>query len=313
MTVVKPTNSTISQASATLRDGGVVAFATETVYGIGCDIYNEKAIDLVYEMKGRPRDNPMIAHVLDVSWAHQISCGWNQACELLSNNFWPGPLTLILERDKSVPKLACGGLDTIAIRCPSHPVARQLLTSFNGPIVAPSANRSGRISSTTAAHVENEFPESLPIIDGGPCSGGIESTILSMVGEPALLRLGSVSVKEIEQVIGVVRVIKTTTQSSSPGTTAKHYAPETKVKLLSCEEVNAFKGENSVVICIRATPILSKQHFQMPTLPKEYAKKLYAILREADAIGAREIIIEKPENSPEWNAIHDRLCRCSSG
>ncbi|MDP7006077.1 MAG: L-threonylcarbamoyladenylate synthase [Phycisphaerales bacterium] len=312
MTVVKPTEANIEKAATTLSGGGVVAFATETVYGLGCDTFNTEAIEKVYQMKGRPINNPMIAHVLDVSWVHGLTNNWNDKCDLLASKFWPGPLTLILSKSDSVPRAACGGHDTIAIRCPSHPVSRKLLESFGGPISAPSANLSGHISPTTATHVDDDFLGRVQVIDGGSCGLGIESTILSMVNEPNILRLGSVSVKELESELGSLLVTVPTTQINAPGTAIRHYAPSTKVKLVSSEFVSTHKNKNNAVICVHGNPIQALKVFQMSSNPTEYARNMYEVLRSADAVGAGEIVIEKPGESPGWDAVNDRLIRCSS-
>ena len=198
MSIVQPTKENIEKASTILQNGGMVSFATETVYGLGCDTLNTAAIKLVYESKGRPCNNPMIAHVFDVGGAKKLTTCWLHSCNKLTDAFWPGSLTLVLPRNETVPESACGGFSSVAIRCPAHSVARDLLTSFNGPISAPSANRSGYISPTTAKHVEDEFGKELLIIDGGACEDGIESTVLSLLDTPTILRPGSVTKNKLK-------------------------------------------------------------------------------------------------------------------
>ena len=312
MTILSPTQESFAVAVKTLQTGGVVAFATETVYGLGCDTFNKKAIDLVYKTKGRPIQNPMIAHVADTSWVFQLTNNWDNCCDKLAEKFWPGPLTLVLQKKESVPRSACGGRETIAIRCPKPPVARQLLQHFNKPISAPSANRSGYISPTTAQHVEDEFGESIQIIDGGKSEEGIESTVLSLVKKPTILRPGTISKEAIEKIIGPVSFCHQTTQSDSPGTTSQHYSPHTPTKLLSTEDIKKINDTACVTLVIDGHPKLSKKNTQMPTSPKEYGAKLYSALREADQNNVSVIYIEQPPKNPRWDAIQDRLFRCSA-
>jgi L-threonylcarbamoyladenylate synthase len=312
MGIVSPSQESYALAAKKLRDGGIVCFSTETVYGVGCDTFSEPAIAKVYKLKNRPTNNPMIAHILDVSWTNQLCSGWSNKCSLLATRFWPGPLTIVLPKKESVPESACGGFDTIAMRCPSHPVARALLAEFDNPISAPSANKSGHISPTTARHVEDEFGDAITIIDGGPCEKGIESTVISMVNQPTIMRLGSVSVEEIRNTIGAVEIKTSITQQNSPGTQMRHYAPNTKTKLLNKEEMDKISDPDCVAITIQGNPVLTKQVFQMPSNAQEYAKVLYSTLREADNAGVSRIVIERPCTAPVWLAVIDRLERCCS-
>ena len=312
MPVVSATQDSIHEAATILRDGGVVAFATETVYGLGCDTFNENAIEVVYSLKGRPLNNPMIAHILDVSWVNQLTDHWDDRCALLAMKFWPGPLTLVLPRRSDVPASACGGYDTIGIRCPSHPVATALLREFNRPISAPSANRSGHVSPTRAKHVDNEFNGSVLVLDGGSCGHGIESTVLTLVKTPAVLRPGSISIEELEQSIGPVLQGDFQKQIDSPGTSRRHYAPKTLVKLCTHKEIEEIVDEECAAIVLETLASTTKQTTTMPATPSEYATQLYAVLREMDKIGASRILIEKPPGTDEWLAVRDRLSRCSS-
>lgn len=312
MTLALPTSQNIERAAKTLQEGGVVAFATETVYGLGCDTFNPEAIDLVYRLKERPRQNPMIAHVLEPSGAHQLTTAWNEQCDNLAKAFWPGPLTIVLPKKENVPETACGGRNTIAVRSPSHPVARQLLTVFGSSISAPSANRSGYISPTTATHVEEEFGGDVLILDGGPCTEGIESTVLSLVADPDILRPGTIPAHAIEEIIGPVSRTNHSTQTDSPGTSAQHYSPRTAVILLTVSEINSMNDTTSAVLALSGNPIKAKHCFQMPTNPKEYGASLYRVLREADSTGANQIAIEEPPQTTGWHAIQDRLLRCTA-
>ena len=312
MTIIKPTTEAVCNAASALQGGGVVAFATETVYGLGCDTFNENAIEQVYSMKGRPLNNPMIAHVLDVSWVSRLTNHWDDRCALLAINFWPGALTMVLPRRDDVPASACGGYDTIGIRCPSHPVAATLLEEFGRSISAPSANRSGRISPTCAQHVEEEFDGRITVLDGGACGHGIESTVLSLVSSPAVLRPGSISIEEIEEHLGPVLHGDYQEQIDSPGTSSRHYAPSTSVKLCSRDEIEDTVDQDCAVIVLKSITATTKQTKTMPPTPPEYATQLYAVLRELDTIGASKILIEEPPRTSEWLAVRDRLSRCSS-
>ncbi|MDP6542157.1 MAG: L-threonylcarbamoyladenylate synthase, partial [Phycisphaerales bacterium] len=187
MPVVSATQRAILEAARSLEGGGVVSFPTETVYGLGGDTLNKKAIQKIYSLKNRPSNNPLIAHVLNSSWAKQITCGWDEKCHLLAERFWPGPLTIVLPKANCVPKESCGGHNTIGVRSPNHRVASELLDKFGGPISAPSANKSGQTSPTSAEHVRDDFGNDLLILDGGNCDQGIESTVLSMVDCPTIL------------------------------------------------------------------------------------------------------------------------------
>ena len=312
MTILKPTPEAVCDAASTLRDGGVVAFATETVYGLGCDTFNENAIEQVYSTKGRPLNNPMIAHVLDVTWVSRLTDHWDDRCALLAMNFWPGALTLVLPRRDDVPASACGGYDTVGIRCPSHPVAISLLEEFGRCISAPSANRSGRISPTRAEHVDDEFDGRITVLDGGACAHGIESTVLSLVSSPAVLRPGSISIEELEEHVGPVLHGDYQGQIDSPGTSSRHYAPNTSVKLCTHDEIKNTVDQDCAAIVLKNITAPSKQTKKMPPTPTEYATQLYAVLREMDTIGASKILVEKPPRTSEWLAVRDRLSRCSS-
>ncbi len=312
MTIVKPSPKALGDAATKLREGGIVAFATETVYGIGCDTFNEIAIEQVYALKGRPLNNPMIVHVLDVSWVNRLTDHWDDRCALLAMNFWPGALTLVLPRRDDVPAAACGGYDTVGIRCPSHPVATALLGEFGSPISAPSANRSGRISPTQAKHVDDEFDSAITVLDGGACGHGIESTVLSLVSSPAVLRPGSISIEELEASLGPVLHGDYQEQIDSPGTSSRHYAPTTSVKLCSRDEIEKCVDKNCAAIVLNTITSSTKQTKTMPSTPSEYATQLYATLRELDTIGASKILIERPPKTGAWLAVRDRLSRCSS-
>jgi L-threonylcarbamoyladenylate synthase len=226
--ILPPTDANIRTAATRLRLGDVIAFPTETVYGLGGDTMNPAAIERIYRLKGRPADNPLIAHVAAQSEARVLAARWDDRCEKLALRFWPGPLTLVVPRADAVPGASTAGLPTIAVRCPNHPVARALLEEFAGPISAPSANRSGYVSPTTAQHVADDFADQVDmmVLDGGPCGGGIESTVLEVSDDvPRILRPGGVTAEQIRAVIGDVWQAPVARQAASPGTSMQHYSP----------------------------------------------------------------------------------------
>lgn len=312
MPIFGASQTSIQNAANILKNNGVVSFPTETVYGLGCDMRSRTAISRVYALKNRPNNNPMIAHVLDVKAAKAITTGWDSRCDLLAATFWPGPLTIILKRNPSVPKEACGGLDTIAVRSPHHKIARELLIAFGSTISAPSANISGFTSPTTASHVHDDFGDSLYILDGGSCRDGIESTVLSLVKDPIVLRLGAVSQQDISKIIGEVTCVDSITQSESPGTNAKHYAPKTKLILRNRKEIIQDPTDQTFYLLLECGEIAGHNTIQMPRSAAEYAKKLYGAIRKADNLNPQLICVETPPATPPWAAVNDRLSRASS-
>lgn len=318
-----PSAADIELAATQLRAGGVVAFPTETVYGLGADALNPGAVRSIFAAKGRPADHPLIVHLPDaaqlVDWARDIP----REAIALANVFWPGPLTLILKRDADVPDEVTGGQDTVGLRVPAHPVALQLLRAFGGGLAAPSANRFGRISPTTAAHVRDEFGDAITVLDGGACEVGIESTILDLSGEaPRILRPGAISAAQIEAVIG--RPIAVSVGQGAPrasGTLAAHYAPRTPMKKIAGERLrdflNAFRhsGRRCAVIAHSQPPLADCPHHwtMLPADAEGYARGLYAALREADACGGAMIVIEATPEAVAWSAVNDRLARALAG
>ncbi len=318
--IVQPDDSVIKDAAAKLRAGGVVAMPTETVYGLGADTLNAAALRRVYEMKGRPANNPLIAHVHDVAAAQRVVRQWDERCGALAEAFWPGPLTLVLPKADDVPPEATGGLDTIAVRCPDHHIALRLLAAFGSAVSAPSANRSGHVSPTTAQHVADDFAgcEALLILDGGPCVLGIESTVLDVTSRvPRILRPGSVTVEQLRAILGDVDMPIIDSQGASPGTAAAHYAPNTPTILVpTCDlqRVLAKSTVATVVLCFSEISDVPPQYvIEMSGNAAGYASRLYGALREADECGADRIIIEKPPmDDPDWRAILDRLHRAAT-
>ena len=259
--IASPRGDAIEEAVQCLRRGEPVAFPTETVYGLGADTFQPEAIRAVFRLKDRPADNPLIAHVSGTEQARPLVRGWDERCDTLASRFWPGPLTLVLSKDESVPEVATAGWRTIAVRAPRHPVASALLAAFGGAISAPSANRSGHVSPTTAQHVADDFSavEDLLILDGGRSDVGIESTVLDLTGAPPrILRPGSVTGTELKEVLGEVTAVAPRQQTISPGTSAAHYAPHTPAELVDREELMPMlddRTEPAFVICFDRSAI----------------------------------------------------------
>ena len=326
--IVAANASNIQIAADALRAGGVVAFPTETVYGLGACTLNVVAIERVYQLKGRPADNPLIAHVLDATLARDVVAAgcWDERCESLARRFWPGPLTLVLPKSARVSDRATAGRPTVAVRSPQHSAAQALLEAAGQPISAPSANRSGRVSPTSARHVLDEFASvaearDLLILDGGECEVGIESTVLDLTSSPPrILRHGSVTLEQLRAVLGEVEAPAVETQSAGPGTSPSHYAPRTPAELVAPEQVQATlrrlgdQGQRGVALVF--DPDMIKPPHRAVTMPQDgerYAHDLYQRLREADGMGCDRIVVESPpQTSQVWRAVHDRLRRATS-
>ena len=313
----------IKQAVSVLRAGGLVAFPTETVYGLGADASNAGAVAKIFAAKGRPSTHPVIVHLADAAqlavWAGDIP----DAARKLAQKFWPGPLTLILKRARGVSDAVTGGQDTVGLRVPSHPVARRLLARFGGGIAAPSANRHGRVSATTAEHVRREFGAAVEcVLDGGEARIGIESTIIDLSGKGAtLLRPGWITAGEVEAALGAPLAAPAVGGPRAPGTLAAHYAPRTPLTLaegdlaLELAASLARQGKRVAVLARSARqPLL--QGLEWTAAPQDaagYAHALYASLRRLDESGCDAIIVEKPPQAAEWAAINDRLARAATG
>lgn len=311
-------------AAGLLRAGELVAFPTETVYGLGADASNPAAVAKIFAAKGRPADHPLIVHLpgddlLD-RWAREVP----DAAYELAEAFWPGPLTLILKRAPGVPDAVTGGQDTVGLRVPGHPLALDLLRAFGGGIAAPSANRFGRISPTTAAHVREELGNAVALVlDGGPCQVGIESTILDLSGaDPRILRPGAVSAAMIAKVLG--RWPAQGPAAAAPrasGTLEAHYAPRTPLALLPPDVVifavreALARNEKLGVLAPQAVPITDPRIVwrQAAADPAAFAHDLYAALRELDAAGCARIVVQRPPQTEGWQAVNDRLRRAAAG
>lgn len=316
------TDESIQQAAGVLRTGGLVAFPTETVYGLGADAANAAAVRKVFAAKGRPADHPLIVHIADVAELRHWAADVPRSAWLLAEKFWPGPLTLVLPRAHQVNQVVTGGQDTIGLRVPSHPVAQRLLRAFGGGIAAPSANRFGRISPTTAQHVRDDLGPSIDlVIDGGPCDVGIESTIVDLSGgQPSVLRPGRIGAKQIEDAL---LVQLNTPASGAPrvsGSLPAHYAPGTPLALVAAEALEPFLRKDAAtiptaVLAPRSRPRDTKAALWQvaPADAEAYAQHLYALLRRLDGAGCARIIVELPPDLPEWEAVRDRLTRAAAG
>jgi L-threonylcarbamoyladenylate synthase len=322
----------IAEAVRLLTAGELVGIPTETVYGLGADAANPDAVAKIFAAKGRPADHPLIVHVPGAAhldrWAREVpGVAWE-----LAEAFWPGPLTLILKRAANVPDAVTGGQDTVGLRVPGHPLALELLREFaaaggSGGIAAPSANRFGRISPTTADHVREELGDSVPLVlDGGPCVVGIESTILDLSsGKPVLLRPGHISPAAIESVCGIQPEAPSGGVPRASGTLEAHYAPQTPMRLVSGERLlnflNAMRhsGRRCGVLCHSQPPQVvsgpTPPHVwkMLPADPTGYAHDLYAALRDLDHVGTELIVVEAIPATPAWNAVADRLRRAVTG
>ena len=313
----------IERAADVLRAGGLVAFPTETVYGLGADAHNPAAVRRIFEAKGRPATHPVIVHLADAAQAAAWAAEIPASARKLAGAFWPGPLTMVLPRARGVADVVTGGQDTVALRVPAHPVARRLLARFGGGIAAPSANRHGRVSATTAAHVRDEFGDAVGcVLDGGPTEVGIESTIVDLSGPgPALLRPGSITPAQIAQALGAPLAAPAADAPRAPGTLAAHYAPRTPLLLVEGDlalELAASlvrQGKRVAVLALSAQQPLTTglTWIAAPREAAGYAHALYASLRRLDEAGCESILVERPPQGPEWAAINDRLMRAAAG
>jgi L-threonylcarbamoyladenylate synthase len=309
----------IREAVAVLKRGGLVAFPTETVYGLGADASNPAAVARIYRIKGRPESHPIIVHIGDAGqlehWAREIPDGARK----LAARFWPGPLTLVLKRALGVGDYLTGGEDTIGLRMPNHPVALELLRQFGGGIAAPSANKFGRISPTTAEHVSDDLGDEVDLIlDGGPCEVGIESTIVDLSRDrPVLLRPGRVSTGDIAATLGATPEPRDRSAPRAPGTLESHYAPRKPLRLIPSEHWDETLQAATLrcgVLSFRPRPASEASAIWIvaPSDSVRYARELYASLRALDASGCEEILVEDPPVNAQWSATRDRLERARS-
>jgi len=290
----------LKQAAALIRAGKLVAFPTETVYGLGANALDAAAVARIFDAKGRPRTSPLIVHVDSLEMARGLASEWPAAAETLARRYWPGPLTLVVPKRTSIPDIVTAGLPTVGLRMPAHPLALELVRMAGVPIAAPSANRFTELSPTIAGHV----PEGLAdyVVDGGPARVGIESTVLSLAGAPTLLRPGVIPLTEIEALIGPVIAAGDPAEGAhaSPGMHRRHYRPVTPLYLVE-------RGERPPAECGAWLRIGQ----EMPADPMAYAAALYEMLHRLDAEGVGGIAVERPPDTPEWAGVLDRLRRAA--
>jgi L-threonylcarbamoyladenylate synthase len=322
----RPDPEVIARAAKIVRGGGLVAFPTETVYGLGANALDEAAVRRIFVAKGRPSFNPLIAHIADRAGAERLVAEWPPAAEALAEHFWPGPLTLVLPRRETVPLVLTGGMDSVAVRLPSHPVARALIRAAGVPLAAPSANRSTQISPTSAAHVEKSLGDRIDmVLDAGPTEVGIESTVLSLIGSvPLLLRPGSVSLRMLREVIGDVATAGEAVPHGgalpSPGMMERHYSPRAEVLVFEADGMpeavaeaqrGAESGRTVGALTMAPFPAEVRHPLRMPPSPVEYARGLYAALHALDDAGCDLIVVEAPPGSADWEGVRDRLRRAA--
>lgn len=329
---VDPSAAALADAAQVLRGGGLVAFPTETVYGLGANALDPSAVARIFTAKGRPANNPLIVHVADVAEARKVAADWPDSAARLANRFWPGPLTLVLPKHDTVPDIVTAKGPTVAVRVPAHPVAQALLRAASLPIAAPSANRSSELSPTRAEHVLHGLDGRIDmLLDAGPTSGGIESTVVDLTATPPrLLRPGLIGVAELEAVIGSLFHVRSLTVAApnssqslpSPGMMPRHYAPRTPLECVEAgreaERLARLLGEGRRVGWVsfadpREAIIPSPELLRvLPSDPIGYAAQLYAVLHELDAAGLDRILVALPPDTEDWLAVRDRLRRAAS-
>ncbi len=314
----------IAEAARRIRAGELVAFPTETVYGLGADASSDAAVAKIFEAKGRPADHPLIVHVADAAQVTDYASSLPPFAARLMQAFWPGPLTVILPRKEGVATAAAGGQDSIGLRCPAHPVALAFLKACATGVAGPSANRFGRVSPTTAAHVRDEFGDDLLILDGGPCEVGIESSIVDCTrGRPVLLRPGVLTRAQLETACGESVLPQEEVDEAAPrasGTLESHYAPNAKVRLMDAAAIQTaldLLGADAANIAIYARSIVRIKsekvlYRRMPDDALATAQQLFAVLRDFDAKGVKLIWIENLPEAAEWDGVRDRLVRASA-
>ena len=292
--------TSVAHAASLIRAGRLVAFPTETVYGLGANALDAAAVERIFAAKNRPRTSPLIVHVDSIEMARSLAARWPDAAETLARRYWPGPLTLVVPKQPQIPDIVTAGLPTVGLRMPAHPLALELIRAAGVPIAAPSANRFSELSPTAAGHV----PESLAdtVLDGGPARVGIESTVLSLVDAPLLLRPGVIPLPEIEALIGPVQLAAAPEAAHpSPGMHPRHYCPSTPLYLLAPGE--APPGGRGAWL---------RMGREMPADPRQYAAALYDTLYRLDGRRLDWIAVEAPPDRPEWAGVLDRLRRAAT-
>jgi L-threonylcarbamoyladenylate synthase len=292
----------IKEAAELIRTGELVAFPTETVYGLGANALDAAAVAKIYELKGRPPTSPLIVHVDSIEMARTLVTEWPPEAEQLARKYWPGPLTLVLPKVAMIPDIVTAGLPTVGIRVPNHPLALALIREAGVPLAAPSANRFTSLSPTTAEHVREAFGDALPILDGGHCRVGIESTVVSIAtGKITLLRPGMISLEDVE----LSTAPSSGTAHPAPGMHHRHYSPRTPLRLSNQPDAQG------AYLWI-SKPAKAARCIQMPSAPEPYAAQLYSILHDLDHEALPVICVEPPPDTPEWTAVLDRLQRAAA-
>ena len=317
-------NPTIKQAAAHIRAGELVAFPTETVYGLGADASNDMAVAKIFAAKGRPANHPLIVHIASGAQVLDYASSVPPFAQALMQAFWPGSLTLILPRKPGVATAAAGGQNSIGLRCPAHPLALEFLKQCNTGVAGPSANKFGRVSPTTAQHVSQEFGDDVMVLDGGPCTVGIESSIVDCTrGQPVLLRPGVLTREQLSTACGQTVLNANEAADAAPrapGTLESHYAPNAKVRLMDAKAIQTaldLLGADAAHIAVYARSIVriksSKLVYRrMPDDALATASQLFAVLRDFDAQGVKLIWIEPVPDTTEWDGVRDRLTRAAS-
>ncbi|HMO36833.1 MAG TPA: L-threonylcarbamoyladenylate synthase [Gemmatales bacterium] len=326
----RPEPEIIQKAVEILRRGGLVAFPTETVYGIGANALDAEAAQSIFNAKGRPARNPLIVHVPNAEAVEQVAQSWPKDAAILAEHFWPGPMTLVLPKKSCVPATVTGGGHTVAVRVPAHPVAQALLRAVELPIAAPSANRSSRLSPTEAKHVLRDLEGMIHLLlDGGPTTRGIESTVIDLsVPSPLILRPGMISVDSIEKVLGkhvelgFKQRLVPGQPLTSPGLLEKHYSPYTPLEITETNETGRQRIEELIRKGLRVgwVPLANEEAsapsnkvivMPLPMDPVIYAQKFYATLHTLDLLSTARIFVTLPPDTPAWMAVRDRLLRAS--
>jgi L-threonylcarbamoyladenylate synthase len=320
--VVRASQVEIDAAVQALRDGELVAFPTETVYGLGANAQNPAAVRKIFAAKRRPESHPVIVHLDSPRFLHRWVKEVPETASRLAERFWPGPLTIVMPRGPNVHDIVTGGQDTIAVRVPSHPMAQQLLTAFGGGIAAPSANRYGRLSPTRPEHVRDELGDSVRIIlDGGECQIGLESTIVACEGPRVrLLRPGAITASQLRDALGDLLLGPNSDSPRVPGSTPSHYAPSTPLTIVPAGEIDSqaatlSQGGKRIAVLAQRLPLKAHKYvtwINAGRRPEQYAQDLYANLRTLDKAGCQKILVQDVPHDERWDAVRDRLSRAAS-
>lgn len=321
--IQKPTQEILLLASKLLHHNQLVAFPTETVYGLGANALSVEAVQRIYSTKGRPSNNPLIVHVPNKESAQTVAASWPPLAEKLASLFWPGPLTLVLPKHSSIPAAVSGGGNTVAVRVPRHPIALKLLETCRLPLVGPSANPSEKISPTTPEHVRKGLPSVPLILDGGPCLFGIESTVIDLTqSTPVLLRPGALSFSKLQEVVPDLVMFNKTLhkdqQQASPGMMMRHYAPNAQVILaenIESLDLSLFCSPMALLLNSPLSCSLADKNIlieRLPSNPESYAAELFAALHRLDDLNIATIIVQPLPDGMEWWAVKDRLQRAAS-